>query len=303
MKQNAPAPSALPAFLDSVLNQYQRIEFLASDPLEYLHLCARRPDRDLWDQECVAVLSALLAYGNVKQIRASIAELLRRMDQGGGPARWVREVGGQAGSLAGFKHRFQTGTEMEALLVLLQRSWRDYGSLGAHFLSGDPELAQGVPGRTIERALTHLLADWKDWAKSDPRTRTLGFAHLLASPVGGSACKRWCMLLRWLGRSDQLDLGLWGPASGLFHGSEVSRGGGLRPAALIIPLDTHLARISRQLKLSRRKSADWKMALEVTARLRAMDPNDPIKYDFALCRLGMFSSRRLAASGRRQAHS
>ena len=97
--------------------------------------------------------------------------------------------------------------------------------------------------------------------------------YFFSSPAGGSACKRLNLYLRWMVRHDPgLDLGLW---------TEVP------PSRLVIPLDTHVARIARYVGLSSRNTADWKMALEVTRALREFDPGDPVKYDFAICRLGI----------------
>ena len=102
--------------------------------------------------------------------------------------------------------------------------------------------------------------------------RPMGIKQLLASPKTGSACKRMNLFLRWVVRKKDIDFGIW---------SRVS------PAKLIIPLDTHIARISRCLGLSRRKSPDWKMAKAITESLKDLDPSDPLKYDFALCHHGI----------------
>ena len=98
-----------------------------------------------------------------------------------------------------------------------------------------------------------------------------GIRHFLADPTDGSGCKRLNLFLRWMVRKDGIDLGLW---------KEVSA------AKLIIPLDTHLIRLGTRLGLTTRKSPDWKMAVEITEALRGCDPDDPVKYDFALCTVG-----------------
>jgi uncharacterized protein (TIGR02757 family) len=102
-----------------------------------------------------------------------------------------------------------------------------------------------------------------------------GFDHLLPDPEKGSTCKRLLLFLRWMvrgGKKDPIDFGLWSdiPAS-----------------ALIVPLDTHVARLSRCLSLTRRNDISWATAEDVTASLRALAPEDPVKYDFALCHRGM----------------
>lgn len=96
---------------------------------------------------------------------------------------------------------------------------------------------------------------------------------LFPSPSGGSACKRLCMFLRWVVRPDDgIDLGLWK---------------NVKPSELVIPVDVHISRIARFLGLATRTSADWKMAMEITTSLRLLDPEDPVKYDFSLCHLGI----------------
>ncbi len=278
-------------FLNRLSKRYHRPEFLGSDPLEFAHQYS-----DPWDQEAVALLSALLAYGNVKQIRRSVTSVLEAMVElsPAGPASFVRGLRSGASEsmhlepararFAPLVHRFNPGHDILLLLRLLARCWSEYGSLGAHLLSGlDPEDA------TVEGALDQLIGTWKDWARelepelAGPRA---SFLHMLTAPRDGSCCKRWCMLLRWMGRdSDRLDLGLWGEASPLR--STFPEGRFLKPSQLVMPLDTHTGRISQYLELTRRKSLNWKAALEITERLKACDPKDPTRYDFSLARLGI----------------
>lgn len=121
------------------------------------------------------------------------------------------------------------------------------------------------------------------------------FHFLLTAPQDGSVCKRWCMFLRWMGRKDALDPGLWAEAGGLARensrssalAATISRGHHLRPEQLILPLDTHTGRISRYLGLTNRKTLHWAAALEITERLRQVDARDPVRFDFALARLGI----------------
>jgi uncharacterized protein (TIGR02757 family) len=269
-------------FLDPLYARFQRPEYLSSDPLEFVHRYA-----DPWDREVVALVAALLAYGNVKQIRRSVSDLLARIEaaEPNGPAAFVRSLGeGQAGrararrALKGFVHRFNGADDFLTLLSLLARSWREHGSLGAHFLRG---LESDAPD--IGSALSVLVADWRDWAGAACRRRSM--AHLLNAPSEGSCCKRWCMFLRWMGRRDALDPGLWTEASPLAVTFPAGRA--LRAAQLVIPLDTHTGRISQYLGLTERRTLNWRAALEVTASLRACDAQDPVRYDFALSRLGI----------------
>lgn len=268
-------------FLDPLYLRFQRPEYLSSDPLEFVHQY-----EDAWDQETVALVSALLAYGNVKQIRRSVADFLARVATvAPGPSDFVRSLAKPEGvraarsALNGFVHRFNVGEDLLILLVLLQRSWSEYGSLGAHFLTG---LESNAPH--IGPALEKLIAEWRSWAarplKSHPSAN-----YFFTSPADGSCCKRWCMFLRWMGRRDALDPGLWTKGSGLSATFPPSRS--LRPDQLVIPLDTHTGRISQYLGLTERKSLNWRAALEVTRSLKSCDSNDPVKYDFAISRMGI----------------
>ena len=242
----------------------------------------------------MALVSALLAYGNVKQIRRSIEDALARIQKivgNAGPAAFVRglketrNLSRATREFSSFIHRFNVGEDLVSLFRLLERSWREHGSLGAHFLRYlEPT------DEDIGDALDLLIAEWRGWengfhSKSKEEGRSPTFGYLLTAPQNGSCCKRWCMFLRWMGRKDLLDLGLWGEMSPLSPTFPMGRS--LRADQLIVPLDTHTGRISQYLGLTHRKSLGWKAAVEVTRSLRACDPEDPTRYDFAISRLGI----------------
>ena len=269
-------------FLNQLHDRYHRPGFLSSDPLEFVHRYS-----DPWDQEVVAILSALLAYGKVKQIRRSVEETLGRIEKlAATPALFIRGLGDPAScARAGrefktFTHRFNRGSDLMILFGLIHRSWKEYGSVGGHFLT---YLDQDDVG--IETALNRLMSCWRGWVKGRVRAKSGSFDYLLTSPEDGSCCKRWCMLIRWMGRRDDLDPGLWAAGSALSHTFPPGRI--LRADQLVIPLDTHTGRISQYLGLTQRKSLGWKAALEVTDALRECNSGDPVRYDFALSRLGI----------------
>lgn len=258
-------------FLESVYTRFHSQELLSSDPLEFVHHYS-----DPWDQEVVALICALLAYGNVKQIRASIRSLLERMQTlSASPSEFVRGLSRPdfsrraAVALRGWVHRFTRGEEMLRLLTRVGIAWKTHGSVGAEFLEGlDPEAAD------VSDALDTLVKRWQ---------KDIGPSYLLTAPSDGSCCKRWNMLLRWMGRKDAVDPGLWQRGAPL-----VTRTGkGLRASQLLLPLDTHTGRISQYLGMTRRRTLQWKAVREVSEVLRRCDPTDPIKYDFALARLGI----------------
>jgi uncharacterized protein (TIGR02757 family) len=102
-----------------------------------------------------------------------------------------------------------------------------------------------------------------------------GVAYFFSKPSSGGACKRLNLFLRWMVRRDSVDLGVWSK---------------VRPSQLIVPLDTHIIRIGRCLGLTRRVSPGWRMAVDVTASLRQLDPLDPARFDFSMCHLGMMNA-------------
>lgn len=259
--------------------QYHRSEFLSSDPLEFVHRY-----EDPWDQEAVALIAALLAYGNVKQIRASVEDALKRTHAAlGPPSQFVQgPLALKRKALKGFVHRFNVGEDLALLLDLLRESWVQYGSLGAHFVSN---LEPG--DENIGKALDTLISDWRKWVRKHGEVSP-SFSYLLTSPKDGSCCKRWCMFLRWMGREEdkeKLDPGLWTRTGSLTK--TFPKGRWLRPEQLIIPLDTHTGRISQYLGLTSRKTMNWRSALEVTESLKACYSEDPTRYDFSLSRLGI----------------
>ncbi len=202
--------------------------------------------RDPRDAEVAGLLAATLAFGNVKAIGASVERVLAAL--GRSPARAAREVAaGRRRLPAGLYHRWLKGPQIAALVAAAGGALERAGSLEAAFMAG-----YGA-GDDIGPALERFV-------------EALGAPPGFPSPAGGSACKRPCLLLRWMVRPDDgVDLGLWR---------------GVDPARLVVPLDVHVARAARRLRLTRRRTPDWKMALEVTAALRRHDPRDPLRFDF-----------------------
>lgn len=266
-------------FLDPLVERYHRPEYLSSDPLGIVHRYS-----DPRDREVIALLGAVLAYGNVTQIKKSVEDAILRLSRlGATPTLAIRSFEAPEGEVraerefSSFVHRFNVGRDLWILFKLLSLSWRKHGSLGSHFVSHlSSEDAHFGP------ALSATLGEWRSWEK-ELRFKSKTFSYLLTSPADGSCCKRWCMLLRWMGRKDDLDLGLWMKGSPLLS----KESAGLRTDQLVMPLDTHTGRIGQYLRLTARKSLNWKAALEVTENLRVCDDRDPVKYDFALARLGI----------------
>lgn len=230
----------------------------AADPVELVHRYADPEDREL-----VALIASAMAFGNVKALRAKIADALERL----GPevARAADDPAGVRAKLRGWKHRIYTAGDLAGLVIGARRVQRERGSLGG-------ALAEEL-GRAgdLRAALTAWTAAIRRAGGLD-RRGTRGAAHILADPGKGSASKRLLLLLRWMARpADGVDLGVWPiPAS-----------------ALLVPVDTHIQKLGYNIGLTDRRATTWKTAEEITASLRRFDPADPVKYDFALCHLGM----------------
>lgn len=243
-------------------------QHLANDPLSF---CRRF--KDPADREIAALAASCFAYGAVKVIKGSLEEIFQEM--GPSPRRYVEQFDPQHGSalFSGFKHRFNNGHDLAALFWAMQRMIAEAGGIEAFFLRFHESSAQ-----TVEKGLTGFTAailafDYAPVFGTAGLPEKASFRFLFPSPVAGSACKRLCMFLRWLVRPDDgIDLGLWK---------------GVRPAQLIIPVDRHIERISQLLGLTKRRIPDWRMACDITASLRKFDPDDPVKYDFSLCHLGI----------------
>lgn len=250
--------------LDEAADRYERPDFLEEDPLGIPHRFS--------DPEDIAVagfLAATLAWGNRKSIIRSCEDLLDRMD--GAPADFIRDAGPrELKALGGFVHRTFQEEDAGRFVRCLQSLGRDGGLEGvftAAFAS-----APAVEGRAGVPDMGWALHAFKErFFADEPAGRTV--KHV-ADPRKGSAAKRLCMYLRWMVRSSRrgVDFGLWS---------------GISPAALRLPLDVHTAGVSRALGLLDRKANDWRSVEEVTATLRLLDPDDPVRYDFALFGMGV----------------
>ena len=255
-----PAPArSLKARLDELCGRYDTAPALEMDPLS---VALTYPDP--LDREVAAFVAAHLAYGRVepmiRAVRAALAPLGPR------PAAWLRESPPAAArksleeALSGWVWRFHTGPDLAAWLLAWKRLDAESGQgLEAHLLPGPGESAEEALSRLVRRLRRELPASY-------------GTRFSLPDPLAGAACKRWRMFLRWMVRSGWPDLGLWARYP---------------PGQLTIPLDTHVARVARFIGLSRRATADGRMAQEVTDALRHLDPADPLRYDFALSHLGI----------------
>ena len=248
--------------LDALYARYNRREFVHPDPLEFLY-----DYEDVRDREIVGLVASSLAYGRVAQILKSISSILKRMPS---PSEFLRHTSRESlfTIFKDFKHRFTTGEELSAMLFGIKCVIDRHGSLYtcfATYLNDDDE--------TIFPALSAFARELATAANGRRNS-------LLPSPAKGSACKRLHLFLRWMVRRDDVDPGGWD---------------NIPTSKLIVPLDTHMYRICRALKLTQRKQADACTAAEITTAFRAIASADPVKYDFALTRLGIRAETDLRA--------
>ncbi len=241
--------------LDELYTRYNRREFVHPDPLEFLY-----DYEDLRDREIAGLVASALAYGRVAQILKSIASVFERMQPS--PSMFLGRASRESllETFVGFKHRFSDGEDLSMMLFGVKQVLDRYGSLHAcfaSFLNNNDD--------TILPALSAFVNELT--SESNGRRNSL-----LPLPTRGSACKRLHLFLRWMVRRDDVDPGGWDtiPAS-----------------KLIVPLDTHMHRICLALRLTQRNQADMRTAAEITAAFRTIAPEDPVKYDFALTRLGI----------------
>jgi uncharacterized protein (TIGR02757 family) len=274
-----PRELALAARLDHLSRSYAA----AIDQRDPIRFAASYEDPE--DREAAAWIASAFAYGRVDTILATVGRVLgalgprpaRALDRIGDYRRFARE------ELAGFRHRFHSAQDAAALLYAISRVRAEAGSVKAFFereYRPEERDVGGMLSRTVDRILSF---DWRPATGRRALPDDSPVRFFFPSPASGSACKRWNLYLRWMVRKDAMDFGLWEhvPAS-----------------RLVIPTDTHVHRVARRLGLTRRKAADWKTAREITDRLARLDPEDPVRYDYALCELGTIGICRpvLAAS-------
>lgn len=235
--------------------------YLETDPLAFVHRYSSDEDR-----ETVGFLASTLAFGNVRAIKSSVSSLLRAL--GDSPSAFIDEFDPDHDGplLDGLYHRWVGSADLVALLAVIRRVREKSGSIFAFFME-DYRAADDDLGPSLASFSERARALWPPWVERG------GVCRFFASPRDGSACKRLNLYLRWMVRDgDGLDLGLWK---------------GISRRQLVLPLDTHLARLSRAIGLTQRRSPGWQMAVEATRSLALLDPEDPVKYDFSLSRLGI----------------
>jgi uncharacterized protein (TIGR02757 family) len=251
---------AIKQLLDQKVKQYNHIDFIEKDPISIPHLFTKQQDIEL-----AAFFATIFAWGNRITIIQKSKELLERMDNA--PFEFcTQHQAKDLKKLVGFAHRTFNDIDLLYCIAFFKQHYSTQKSLETAFFK---DQKTGKSLKTVEAGLINFKNYFFSLEGAPYRTKK----HI-ASPENGSTCKRLNMFLRWMVRKDQhgVDFGLWKAIS---------------PADLIIPIDVHVARVSRTFGLISRPQIDWLTAIELTDYCRTLDAKDPVKYDFALFSLGV----------------
>lgn len=244
-------------FLEEKYLQYNASNFIEDDPILIPHSFSRKEDIEI-----SGLFSSILAWGNRKSIIKNAKSLMERMDQQ--PFDFIiNHENNDLKNFDGFKHRTFNSVDVSTFIKSLQALYKEYNSLGNYFQSSFDQ------HKTQDVVLSNFKKEFFENAFAERSKK-----HL-PDPLKGSAAKRMCMYFRWMTRKDhnKVDFGIWN--------DQVST------ANLHLPLDVHTGNVSRSLGLLKRKQNDWKAVSEITEELKKIDPNDPVKFDFALFGLGV----------------
>ncbi|HEX7367818.1 MAG TPA: TIGR02757 family protein [Pelobium sp.] len=275
-------------FLDEKVELYNQPNFITLDPISIPHLFDKQEDIEI-----MGFWSAILAWGQRVTIINKCKELISLMD--GAPFDFImnhQDV--DLKRLLNFKHRTFNATDALYFIEFFKTHYSNHTSLEDAFLPFSQQqdfrddflevqndthkinpsksevcLAEKLSANTVEGNLNYFRSYFFSLEDYPPRT-----VKHVSSPLQKSTCKRLNMFLRWMVRDDDkgVDFGLWKR---------------IKPAQLVCPCDVHVDRVARRLGLIDRKQTDWQTALELTAKLRKFDADDPVKYDFALFGLGV----------------
>jgi uncharacterized protein (TIGR02757 family) len=248
-------------YLDELVKTYEVPEFIDKDPIQFPHRYSNQADI-----EVSGLIASCFAYGS----RPKIIETLNYIHSffNASPALFAEnfDIDRDSELFKGFIYRYNSEKDLVLLLHIIGQTLKNYGTLENAFLQGYVN-----EEKYLKQSLTNFVNLLRSYLPCD-ESSCRGLFHLIPSPELGSACKRLNLFLKWMIRKPPVDLNIWK---------------NIPQSKLIIPLDTHVARISRKWKLTQRNSNDWKTAEEITDNLRIFDNNDPAKYDFAIFGLGI----------------
>lgn len=239
-------------YLDNLVKKYETTDFIKNDPVQFAHRFSKKQDIEI-----ASFIAALFSFGRREAFIQKLNLIFEIMHNS--PFEYILEYHKNQKEFSSFVYRFVKYPDINSLLLALNKLYReDNSSLEELFCNGYRQ--------------NKMFEAVNDFFYSTVKTPELGFCHLFAKVENGGALKRMNMFLRWMIRRGPVDIGLWD-----FIGAD----------KLLIPLDTHVARVSRELGLLSRKSNDFKSVIELTEKLKEFDESDPVKYDFALFGAGI----------------
>ena len=250
--------------LDNLVDKYETIDFIKDDPIQFLHRGKCKEEIELY-----GFIASLFAYGNRKLFIKKLDEIFSRAE--GDLLGFVKN--GNFASLKGIEYRFSKENDIIPIFEILSKLYNESKGLEELFEYSWSTPCQNQVLKTREQIFLQSVVDY--FYSHAPKIFTPGFYHMIPNPQNGGAMKRMNMFLRWLVRKGPVDLGIWNF---------------IKPKDLLIPLDVHVARVSREMGLLTRKSNDFKAVMELTNNLKKLSPDDPVKYDFAMFAFGVQSN-------------
>lgn len=244
-------------WLDEKLRLYHQADFILKDPVSIPHRFTQKQDIEI-----AGFFAATIAWGNRTTILNSALRLLQLMDQA--PYDFIQQhQDTDLKRFLDFAHRTFNATDLLYFIQFLQYHYSHHDSLETAFVPDVPYTDEHV-GNALQYFYQYFFS-----LEHPQRTRK----HI-ATPAKNAACKRLNMYLRWMVRKDEqgIDFGLWNR---------------LHPHQLICPLDVHVARVSCRIGLLENETLNWKNAVTLTNKLKQMDADDPVKYDYALFGIGV----------------
>jgi len=247
--------------LDKLVEKYETVDFIKNDPIQFCHRFVKKEEIEL-----AGFIASLFAYGNRKIFIKKLDEIFAKVD--GDLLGFIKN--GDFSSLKGVEYRFSKENDIIPIFEILSKLCNESKGLEELFEYAwlTPHSSPHLKER--EQAFLQTVVDY--FYSQAPKIFTPGFYHMIPNPQNGGAMKRMNMFLRWMVRKGPVDLGIWNFIS---------------PAELLIPLDVHVSRVSREMGLLLRKSNDFISVIELTNRLKDFDKNDPVKYDFAMFAFGI----------------
>ncbi len=243
--------------IDRLVDEYETVDFIKDDPVQFPH----RFINNKKDCEIAGFIASLLAYGNRKVFIKKLNELFGLMQNE--PYNFI--INFEPKVLESFNYRFGTTKDFCEIFNIMSNLYKKDGGLEDLF-------KYGYENKNINENYINFVPITDYFYSKFSEEAGQGAYFMIPNPKNGGAMKRMCMFLRWMIRKGPVDLGVWNF---------------MKPAELLIPLDTHVARLSREMGLLTRKSNDFKSVIEITENLKEFDPVDPIKYDFAMFGYGV----------------